>query len=106
MLTPQDGSPSLEGHYSNGVKFKVRPGERFVSVVLDDDAGMPVRATIGQDHDGDGVTEHEHEICGATTAPIKLTPGAPVIVWAQEGPCEDGTNAVATYGKVTATFTR
>ena len=106
MITPPDGSPSAEGHYSNGVRFKLRPGERFVSLSIQDEAGMPVRATVGQDYDGDGKTEAEHEFCGATTQPIKLKGAAPVIVWAQEGPCADGTNAMATFGEVTATFTR
>ncbi|HWL66504.1 MAG TPA: hypothetical protein VNP73_11065 [Actinomycetota bacterium] len=106
MITPEEGSPSAEGHYSNGVKFKLRPGERFVSLSIADEAGQTVRATVGQDYDNDGKTEHEHEFCGSTTEPIKLTPGAPVIVWAQEGQCADGTTSLATFGEVTATFTR
>jgi hypothetical protein len=94
------------GRVSNGVTFKVRKGERFVSVAIADKSEMPTRAVVGQDLDGDGLEDVSQEICGASTAPIALKKGADVTVWTQEGPCEDGTNATATFGTVTATFTR
>ena len=97
--------PTAEGRVSNGVSFTPRKGEHFVSIVVADKAGMPTRAVVGQDLDGDGVEDVSQEICGASTAPIALKKGATVLVWTQEGPCEDGTNAMATVGTVTATFT-
>jgi hypothetical protein len=94
------------GRFSNVVSFTPREGERFVSVSIVDKSGLPARAVVGQDLDGDGNEDVSAEICGATTAPIALKKNATVLVSAQEGPCEDGTNAMATFGTVTATFTR
>ena len=96
---------NLSGRFSNGVKFKPRAGERFVSVVVKDDSGFPVRAVVGQDLDGDNRDDIRTEICERTKEPVKLRKGANVIVWAQEGDC-NGQLGLATYGTVTATFTR
>lgn len=93
------------GRFSNGVSFDVRKGEHFVSVSVADQSGMPTRAVVGQDLDGDGKEDVSQEICGASTSPIALKKGATVLVWVQEGPCEDDTNAVSTVGTITATFT-
>ena len=98
--------PSTKGHLSNGVAFTPRKGERFVSVVLTDRSGLPTRAVIQQDYDGDGVADVGTEMCGATDAPVAFRKGIDVIVLTQEGPCEDGTTATSTFGTVTATFTR
>ena len=97
--------PTAQGRLSNGVSFTPRKGEHFVSIQIADKADMPARAVVGQDLDGDGVEDVSQEICGATTAPIALKKGATVMVWTQEGACEDGTNAMSTFGTVTATFT-
>ncbi len=94
------------GRFTNGVVFKPRPGERFVSVSLQDDSGFTARAMVGQDLDGDRVEDVSQEVCGATDEPIRLRKDAVVMVWAQEGPCQNGTAAMATFGTVTATFTR
>jgi hypothetical protein len=106
VVNPDEESPSAEGSYSNGVTFTPRKGERLIEVVVEDELGLPTRALVGQDLDGDGVTDVAHEICGATEAPIKFRKMIDVTVSAQEGPCDDGTNAMATFGTVTATFTR
>ncbi|HET7483461.1 MAG TPA: hypothetical protein VFK89_11430, partial [Actinomycetota bacterium] len=95
-----------QGHVTNGVEFTVRKSERFVSVVIEDESGFPARAVVGQDFDGDGLEDTSTEICGATTAPVKVRPGYDVVVWTQDGPCADGSAAVSTLGTVTATFTR
>lgn len=96
---------NLSGRFSNGVKFKPRAGERFVSIVVKDDSGFPVRAIVGQDLDGDDRDDVRTEICQRTKEPVKLRPGATVIVWAQVGDC-DGELGLATYGTVKATFIR
>lgn len=101
-----DPSSITAGRFSNVVSFTPRKDERFVSVSLTDKSGLPARAVVGQDVDGDGTEDVTAEICGATTAPIALKKNATVLVSAQEGPCEDGTNAMATFGTVTATFTK
>ena len=106
VVEPQNGSPSAQGHITNGVTFTPRKGERFVSVVVEDQSGLPARAVIGQDLDGDGVTEWTDELCGATESPVRFRKGFDVIVAAQEGPCDDNTVAMATFGTITATFTK
>ncbi|HEY7876391.1 MAG TPA: hypothetical protein VIG64_14845, partial [Actinomycetota bacterium] len=108
-VTVSDADPSgpiVAGRIANGVTFETKPGERFVEVYIEDESGLPVRAVVGQDLDGDATEDVKEEICGATTAPIKLRKNAVVMVWTQEGACADGTNAVATFGTITATFTR
>ncbi len=94
-----------QGHYSNGVDFRTKKGERFVSIELEDRSGEMAFAVLGQDLDGDGIRDTEHEICGATDSPIAFEPGINVRVYAQEGTC-GGEPTVSTLGKVTATFTR
>lgn len=106
VVNPDTNGPSASGHITNGVQFSPRKGERFVSIVIEDESGLPARAIVGQDFDGDGIADTSREICGATTAPLKFRPGYDLVVWAQDGPCEDGTGAVTTFGSVTATFTR
>jgi hypothetical protein len=106
VISPEEDSPSVSGGYSNGVVFTPRKGERFVEIALEDQLGMPTRAIVMQDYDGDGQNEVAHEICGATERPIKFRMGVDITVSAQEGPCTNGTNAMATFGTVTATFSR
>jgi hypothetical protein len=98
--------PAAKGRISNGVTFTPRNGERFVSVTITDKSGLPADAFVGQDLDGDGLEDVSQHICGATTSPIALKKGADVMIYTQEGPCEDGTNAMATFGTISATFTR
>lgn len=103
-VEPDTETPALAGQFANGVSFETRKGERFVSVVIKDDTGMPVRAVLEQDFDDDGTEDLSQEICSATTTPVKIRPAVPVVVSVQEGACADG-YAVATFGTVTATFT-
>lgn len=103
--TDQTG-PSASGRISNGVSFTPRRGERYVSVVIEDKTGVPVRAFVEQDVDDDGQADLSVEFCGATSEPIRFQKGAPVEVWAQEGPCADNSGGASTFGTVTATFTR
>lgn len=98
--------PSSQGQFRNGVDFTPRPGERFIRIVLEDRSGQPARGTVGQDLDGDGVQDVTHDFCGQTTAPVRFRAGTDLTVLAQDGPCEDGTPAVTTFGTITATFTR
>ena len=104
IVDPEEGSPSAEGRISNGVTFTPRRGERSVSVVVEDTSGLPARAIVGQDLDGDGTSDIVHDICGASEAPIKFRRGIDVRIYTQEGPCADGTTAMATFGTITATF--
>lgn len=92
--------------FSNGVDFRSRPGEGFVSLVIDDSRAEHVYAVVEQDLDGDGEGERIGEICDASTKPIAITPGYVVTVWVQQGTCGDGSLSTPTFGKVTARFTR
>ena len=73
------------------------PGERTVSVVLQDESGRPVAAALHQgDHDL-GV------FCGETGKPVRLVNRKPVHVHVYNGPgCSDV--SVATQGTATFTF--
>jgi hypothetical protein len=106
VVNPDEGSPSASGQISNGVTFQPKKGERFITVVVEDASGLPTRAVVGQDYDGDGLNESETEVCGASSKPIRFKPGVEIHVSAQDLPCEDGSPAFATFGTITATFTR
>jgi hypothetical protein len=91
------------------VRFGVTGNERFLSLKITDDSGLPPAATIGQDSDpSDNFIDRIGEICGATEEPIPITPGVEVVVWVWAaprfvtgGPCL----GIGTAGEVEATFT-
>jgi hypothetical protein len=91
--------------------FGVATTERYLTLKIEDDSGLPVSATIGQDSNpDDNFTDRIGEVCGETEQPIPVMPGAQVIVWvwatprlgviAGGGPCL----GAATSGTITATF--
>lgn len=106
IITVSEDPPAAQGRLSNGVRFTPRPDERFVAIEVNDDHTEHVRAMVAQDIDGDGHNDIEFEICDATETPFEFHPEVEITVWAQEGPCEDGTPAMSTYGKIKAVFTR
>ncbi|MGH2757409.1 MAG: hypothetical protein ACRDI3_06440 [Actinomycetota bacterium] len=77
------------------------PDERFVMIKIVDQAGFDVYATVGQDLDGDSLTDTSTEICGKSEEPIPIEPGVAVTIfpWAVGSPTCPG---VATTGTVTA----
>ncbi|MDQ3957140.1 MAG: hypothetical protein M3273_02340 [Actinomycetota bacterium] len=86
------------------VEFPLGAGERYVSVELADDSGLPVVGTIGADLDGTPQTlETVATFCSATPEPVELPPVAAIRVVAKSGMC-DGEPGVATSGTITATF--
>ena len=92
-----------------GVGGVVLPGgsERFVSVVVEDDMGLPTNISITQDTTGDGVPEEAVDACGETTRPIPIKPHVDVVVYIFQEPCNLPTpSGLASSGTVTATFTR
>ncbi len=64
-------------------------GERFATVEITDDLGLPVYASVIQDTSGDGnylATDDETvHICGSTTEPIEIEPST-LTVWVWQGP--------------------
>lgn len=93
------------GDNIGGAKFATGTGENFVSVTIEDDAGMDVSAALGQDPEGDG-TVSTTDFCTITDEPIAITPGLEVTVFVYVGPCTSPAPApaFATQGKVVATF--
>lgn len=106
VVNLSEDPPGANGNLSNGVEFKARRGETAVSFAIEDRSGLPARAIVTSDLDGDGVADTEHEFCGETTEPIALKGRDTLVVSVQEGPCEDGEPAIGTLGTITATFTR
>ncbi len=83
------------------------PGEKFVSIEIVDDLGLPVNASVIQDTNGDGnylIDDGVIHICGETTEPLKIEPGTVTVwVWRTPGlvpPCP----GTATSGTVKTTF--
>ena len=69
------------------------------------DAHAPdVGFVIGQDADENGFLEWSEAACSRTDEPVEVTPGAPIGVFIQQGPCQDGTPAFGTEGDITVTF--
>jgi hypothetical protein len=97
-------------HSSNGVAFRTRANERFVTVTIEDASGLPIPARVAQDVDGDREDDVAYEFCGSTAQPVAIQPGVPVTVWMSHGTCDDVTNPSSgggwTTGTVTATFSR
>lgn len=96
-------------HSTNGVTFRTRANERFVTVTIEDQSGLTIPAHLAQDVDGDGDDEVRHELCGSTSAAVAIHPGVPVTVWMDHGTCDEANPATAggwTTGTVTATFSR
>jgi hypothetical protein len=107
LVMSTDPAPAAEGHFSNGVIFKVRPGERFVTIEILDDHAATVMAVVEQDFDGDGLADSSTEICNATAEPIRVKSGYDVGVYTQQGVCSQGGEVSSpTFGTITATFTR
>lgn len=83
-------------------------GERFVSVEITDDLGLPVYASIIQDTSGDGnylaTDDDTTHICGSTTEPLEIEPST-VTVWVWQGPgAVPPCPGLASSGVVKATF--
>jgi hypothetical protein len=83
-------------------------GEKTFSVVIEDDLGQPVPASVIQDTNGDGsflVTDDlTVGICGATDEPIEIEPGKDVAVWVWRAGANPPCPGTATSGTATATF--
>ena len=68
---------------TNGCVFlAVGPTERFLSIEIVDDTGLPVAATVGQDSNtGDQFVDRVADICGKTEEPLAIQPSLPITVW-------------------------
>jgi hypothetical protein len=107
--TPAVGSGDATGVCSgaNGcATFGIGAGERFLHLEIEDSAGLPVYATVGQDTDpSNNFTEVVGRICGSTQEPLPIEPGIEVLVWVWVAPgAQPPCAGTATTGTVTATI--
>ena len=86
------------------VGFRTRRSERQVRLLITDATGMPVRALMSQDFDGDGEADRSRGFCTTTKGFVPIRGGVDVEVFLLDGPCADGTGAIATSGWVEAGF--
>ena len=83
-------------------------GEKHFAVVIEDDLGQPVPASVIQDTNEDGnflVTDDlTVGICGATDEPVEIEPGKAVSVWVWRAGVNLPCPGTATSGTATGTF--
>jgi hypothetical protein len=77
---------------------------RAVSVTIVDENGTVIDGHIHVDKDGDGKEERYADICGETTDPIPVKPGAVVSVMLFTGSCNAGPS-MPSAGTIEMTFT-
>lgn len=80
-------------------RFETQANEKFVQVKIDDALGLPVHGFITT---ADGQTIMA-DFCGETAKSVLLT-DISFQVWVVEGPCSDGTPAIASQGNVIVTL--
>jgi hypothetical protein len=105
--SPAIGSGDATGVCSGSsgcAMFGIGPKETFISFEIEDQLGLPVYATVGQDQNPDDqFTDVIGKFCGTTEEPFPIQPGIQVIVWVWALP---GANppcpGAATTGTVTA----
>ena len=83
-------------------------GEKHFSVVIEDELGQPVPASVIQDTNGDGsflVTDDlTVGICGATEEPVEIEPDKAVAVWVWRAGANPPCPGTATSGTAAGTF--
>lgn len=92
------------GDNIGGVNLPTTAAEKYVSIEIKDQTGLPVSASVGQDPEADGTVETT-PFCTKTEKPVPIQPGLPVTVFVFVGPCTTPPGpAFATQGTVHATF--
>ena len=108
----------IHGTYVGVVTFASNQPDRFIGFVfldaeanetrasfrIDDALGQKVAGRVIQNVDGDRHPETDVSFCGSTEGPIPIVPAQWLTVYVHQGPCADGTPAIASRGTVTATF--
>ncbi|MFN2587420.1 MAG: hypothetical protein ABR613_04780 [Actinomycetota bacterium] len=108
---PAVGVPGVVGTSNAGgaFEFGTMANEKFISVVVDDDAGGSPTITFSQNTDPrDDDWEIFAVACGKTEEPLPITGGLPVrvSVYATPGRGAETCIGPATSGTITATFTK
>jgi hypothetical protein len=94
------------GDNIGGATFATGSSESYVSIAIEDDAGMDVAAAVGQDPEGDNQVSIIEDFCTSTEEAVPITPGLEITVFVYAGPCTSPSPApaFATQGSVVATF--
>lgn len=80
----------VEHSFGKPVILEVKKDERWASILIQDTTGRPAPAQVGQDIDGDGALDATWDVCGATEAPLEITPGKALQVSVAPGACGSG----------------
>ena len=97
----------LAGGTFGGGPLATGSEEKFVGVEVVDQLGQSVSVSLGQDVDGDGLSEEDlGAVCGKSDGPLEVVaPGSEVSAFVYEGLCMDGTTpSIATTGVIKFTF--
>lgn len=106
---PALGIPGVVGSGAAGgaYEFGTMANENFIDIEITDAAGGSVTATLSQNSDpSDDFYEIFATICGATEAPLQISPGLPVrvSVYTTPGPEQPSCMGPATSGTIKATL--
>ncbi len=99
------GPGFILGSGEGGFILPTLPGEKTFTVELTDDSGQPVFFSVGQDTDGDNISETDvTEGCGKTGEPVPIpNVGGELNFFLYSGTCDVGV-AIATGGSYKVTF--
>ena len=89
------------------VSFPTEPGERSVTISIEDTSGGVVFGWVQIDRDGNGTVDGEWTpVCGESSKPIPIPTSGEAIVKVEinGGACPDGRDSNPTSGEVTAVF--
>lgn len=96
--------PGFASGNQGGVTIPTLPSEKFISIKMTDDSGLPVYFSAAQNLEGDD-NIYETDLgdgCGKTEEPLSIVePGADIIAFIYSGTCDGGV-AVATGGNAVA----
>lgn len=94
------GVASVHTSVDNWNTFKVRPGEKRLSISIEDDSGLPSAAQLYLPNQSSGMT-----VCGQTSKPLRVRPGDEISVGPSSAICE-GSPSAAVAGTITLTFSK
>ena len=98
-----------EAHWTLGAEyavFEAKPGERELSLEIEDASGSPVRGHVHVYYGAGEKIDKTLDFCGATPEPIALQPDTRIEVGTIMGLCDASTPSIVTEGTITATFHR
>ncbi|MGH2756314.1 MAG: hypothetical protein ACRDI3_00825, partial [Actinomycetota bacterium] len=93
--------PVLYGNLQVGAPYELetRPGERYLSLVITDDAGTLVGVEVAYADKPDSAWY----VCGATARPLQVTPDETFALRVMNAPCSGGQRSVPVRGTIEVT---